>query len=44
MVHAVQVVALEQRLDHGLVFKELDRAPGHLVSLLAVTMGHVVRW
>ena len=44
MVHAVQVVAVEPRLDHGLVIKELDRAPGYLVSLLAVAMGHVVRW
>ena len=43
MDHAVKVVAVEQRLDRGLVM-ELDRAPGHLVGLLAVIMGHVVRW
>ena len=42
MDHAVQVVAAEQRLDQGLVMK-LDRAPGHLVSLLTVTLAHVVR-
>ena len=42
MVHAVEVVAVERRLDQGLAM-ELAHAPGYLVSLLAVTMDNVVR-
>ena len=40
--HAVKVVAVEQRQDQGLV-KGLIRAPGYLLSLLAVIMASAVR-
>ena len=42
MDHVVKVVAMEQKLEQGLV-TELVRAPGHLVSLIPVTMVHAVR-
>ena len=39
--HAAKVVAVERRLDQGLVIMELDRALGCLTSRLAVIKGHV---
>ena len=40
--HAVDLAAVERRLDQGLVVEEVDRAPGHLESLVPVTVTHVV--
>ena len=42
MVHVVKVVAVERRLEQGLVM-ELVRAPGHLVNRLVVTVVNAVR-
>ena len=41
--HAVQVVAVERRLDQGLV-SVLVRALGHLLNLKAVILVTVVRY
>ena len=40
--HVVKVVTVEQRLEQGFV-TEFVRAPGHLVSLIPVTVVHAVR-
>ena len=41
--HVAEVVAVELNIDPGPVM-ELDCAPGHQVSRVAVTMAHAVRW
>ena len=40
--HAAKVVAVERRLDQGLVIMELEPALGCLTIRLAVIKGHVV--